>query len=173
MTDLATLLKKWFETSTKKQKLVASLAAVGLVSTGILLSLTGASSVANDPLNSTPFYYVSAFVKLIVVLLLIVGAGIVFRRYFQPGMAGKSNRQMRLMETVRLSPKQAIHLVKIGDQRLVVGATDQNISLLTFLDGEPDPVPAEESQLEAGPDFGSMLRSFTLGLFPEKKQGQE
>jgi flagellar protein FliO/FliZ len=89
------------------------------------------SKTASDPLGSTPFYFVGVFVKLIGVLLLIAASAVIFRRWFQPGFNGKSTRQLQLLETVRLSPKQALHLVSIGDQQLLIGATDQNVSLIT------------------------------------------
>lgn len=171
MTDLAALLRKWYETATKKQKLTAALLIFSLAATGLLVSLTGGSSTAGDPLSSAPFYYVGAFFKLGVVLLLIIGISVVFRRWLQPGLGGKSARQMRLLETVRLSPKQALHLVMIGDQRIVIGATDHAVSVLISLDGEPDPVVDGTSQPQADPDFGSMLRLFDFSL-PPKERGE-
>jgi flagellar biosynthetic protein FliO len=130
MAGIISNIKKWFETSSQKQKLVVSLLAFSLLSTGVLLSLGNTTSPTQDPLGSTPFYFLSAFVKLMAVLLLIVGSSVIFRRWLQPGINGKTARQMRLIETIRLSPKQALHLVLIGDQKLLIGATDQNVSLI-------------------------------------------
>lgn len=155
-------IKKWIETSSKKQKVFASLLAFSLLTTGVLFSLGDTSNVATDPLGSTPFYYVSAFVKLIAVLLLIVGSSVVFRRWLQPNLSGKSARQMRLVETIRLSPKQALHVVMIGDQKLLIGATDQNISLIAPVEESLVPVSVEETQPQAGLDFGSIVRSFSF-----------
>ena len=155
-------IKKWFETSSKKQKVFASLLAFSLLATGVLFSLGDTSSVAADPLGTTSFYYVSAFVKLIAVLLLIVSSSVIFRRWLQPNLSGKSARQMRLMETIRLSPKQALHVVMIGDQKLLIGATDQNISLIAPVEESLVPVSVEETQPQAGLDFGSIVRSFSF-----------
>jgi flagellar biogenesis protein FliO len=87
---------------------------------------------------------------------------VVFRRWLQPGLNGKTTRQMRLLETIRLSPKQALHLVLIGDQKLLIGATDQNVSLIAPIEDSLFPITAEESQPQPGVDFGSMIRSFNL-----------
>ena len=160
MADIPATIRKWLETSSKKQKIIAALTLVGVLATGTLMSMGGASSAANDPLGSTPFYYLSAVVKLMVVLLLIVGTSIVARRWFPFGPIGKTERQMQLIETIRLSPKQALHLVRIGDQQMVIGATDQNVTLIASFDGEPDPVPGSESQPQPGADFASLVRSF-------------
>ena len=159
MNSITAYIRKWLETSTQKQKVIAAMAAVGVLASAVLFSLTNSANVSSDPLSTTPFYYMSAFVKLMVVLLLIVGSSIVARRWFQPGLNGKSARQMQLVETVRLSPKQTLHLVRIGDQQMVIGATDQNISLLASFDGEADSVPVSGLQPQPVSDFGSVLRS--------------
>lgn len=152
-------VRKWFESKSTKQKWFISLLAFSLLATGALFSLSGTSSVADDPLSTSPFYFLSAFVKLIVVLLLIVGCSIVFRRWLQVGPSNKSLRQMRLVETIRLSPKQALHLVVIGDQKLLIGATDQSIALIAPVENDLAPV-MEESQPQQGADFGSMIHAF-------------
>lgn len=171
MDVVLTNIKKWIENSSKKQRIFVSFLAFSLLATGALLSMGGTSSSASDPLGSTPFYYLSAFIKLIAVLLLIVGSSVIFRRWLQPGLNGKTTKQMHLLETTRLSPKQSLHLIMVGDQKLLIGATDQNISLIASFDGEPDSVADAVSQPQADADFESMIRSFSFS--PEKPQGKE
>jgi flagellar biosynthetic protein FliO len=127
-------LRKWFEGLGKQQKLFVAALAFSLISTIALFSIGDASSVTKDPLGSTPFYFVSAFLKLIAVLVLIVGVSIFARRWIQPGAGINSTRQLQLLETIRLSPKQALHLVAIGNQKLLIGATDQSVSLIAPVD---------------------------------------
>ena len=69
---------------------------------------------------------------------------------------------MRLVETIRLSPKQAIHLVVIGEQKLLIGATDQNVALISPIEDNLSSVIAEETQPQPILDFGSMFRSINL-----------
>lgn len=164
MSVVTAFIKKWFETSSKKQKLTASLFVLGFVVTGVLLSLGGASQAVNDPLGSTPFYFVSAFVKLLGVLLLIVGSSVLLRKWMQIGPNGKINRQMRLLETTRLSPRQALHLVTVGGQKFLIGATDQNISLISPVEYNEVPAPDGENQTQPGLDFGALLQSFNVNL---------
>ena len=154
------LLKKWFETASQKQKLTAILLGFSLLSTIVLFAMNGSSKTAADPLGSTPYYFVGVFVKLVGVLLLIVASAIIFRRWFQPGFNGKATRQLHLVETVRLSPKQALHLVSIGDQQLLIGATDQNVSLIAQVEqGLTDP-QAEPTNAKPSLDFGTVLQNF-------------
>jgi flagellar biosynthetic protein FliO len=149
-TRLLSTLRQWFEGLSARQKIFVALLAFSLIATLILL--VGDSSVSSDPLDTTPFYFFSAFIKLIVVVLLIFGAAAIFRRWIQPGAGIQSNRQMRLVETIRLSPRQALHLVSVGGQTLLIGATDQNVSLIS---------PIEEDA--NGMEFGSLLQSIKTG----------
>lgn len=162
MNKLVTLFKNWLETSSPKQKLTVALLVFGVLSTVGLMVMTGASGTGSDTLASTPFYFVGVFAKLIVVLLLIVASSIIFRRWLQPGMTGKKARQVQLLETVRLSPKQAIHLVSIGGQQLLVGATDQNISLLTQVELDLPSAESEPTNPQPSTDFASLLQGFNF-----------
>ncbi|NOH01724.1 MAG: flagellar biosynthetic protein FliO [Chloroflexi bacterium] len=160
MNNFLASLRRWSETSSPKQKRTAALLVFGLLSTLALFAMNGASTQADDPPGSTPLYFVSVFAKLIGVLLLIVVCSILFRRWFQPGFGGKSTRRMRLLETVRLSPKQALHLVSIGDRQLLIGATDQNISLISPVEAGSNAAETETSAPQPDLDFGSLLQTF-------------
>lgn len=162
MMNLMSMIKKWFETATQKQKLTAALLIFSLLSTIALFVMNGSSKTATDPLDSTPFYFAGVFVKLVGVLLLIVASSIVFRRWFQPGSAGKAARQLHLLETVRLSPKQALHLVVIGDQQLLIGATDQTVSLITHVEQSFNAAEVEPINANPASDFGSVLQNFNF-----------
>jgi flagellar biosynthetic protein FliO len=160
MNNLVVRFQKWFETSSRKQKLTAVLFAFSLLSTLVLFMLNGTSKTTDDPLGSSPLYFISVFVKLGGVLLLIVACSSLFRRWLQPGLHGKTTRRLRLLETVRLSPKQAIHLISIGDQQLLIGATDQSVSLLSPIEADLHATEIESPTPQPALDFGSLLRSF-------------
>jgi flagellar biosynthetic protein FliO len=152
-------LKKWLKTSTPRQKLTAGLLIFSLLATGALFALSSASETASDPLGSTPLYFAGVFIKLLGVLLLIVGSAVLFRRWTQFGPTGKTARQLRLLETVRLSPKQALHLVMIGDQQLLIGATDQSIALITHVEASKIPTPVDTPATQPALDFSLVLQS--------------
>lgn len=159
MENFLSLVKKWIETSTAKQKVVAGVLVFSIVCTIILAALGSGSTAASDPLGSSAYYFASAFIKLIIVLLLIVGCGILLRRWQQSAPGGKTVRQMRVVETVRLSPKQALHLVVVGDQKMLIGATDQGISLISNV--EHVSLPVEEAAPQPVLDFGMLLHSMS------------
>lgn len=161
MNRLILLFKNWLETSTQKQKLMAALLVFSILSTLGLMVMKAASASTADPLESGPLYFVSVFAKLIVVLLLIFVCSVTFRRWLQPGFSGKKTRQLQLLETMRLSPKQALHLIAVGDQQLLVGATDQGISLVTRVEPSLD-LTSTEPVAQPRTDFSSVLQAFNL-----------
>jgi flagellar protein FliO/FliZ len=73
---------------------------------------------------------VSITLKLALVIALIYGCMWVLRRW-PTGWMAVSKKRVALLETTRLSPRQALHLVQVGDRTLLVGATDQAVTLLT------------------------------------------
>ena len=162
MDKYVTLFKTWLETSSQKQKLTAALFVFSILCTLGLMALKGTAGPTGDPMDSTPFYFISVFAKLIVVLLLIVASSIIFRRWLQPGVVGKRDRQVQLLETVRLSPKQAVHLISVGGQQLLVGATDQNITLLTAVEVETGLLDTASTAPVSETGFSSVLESFNL-----------
>lgn len=171
MSKPSELIKKWLETSTPRQKLTAALLFFSLLATGALFALDGSSGTSTDPLGSTPFYFLGVFVKLVGVLLLIVASAVIFRRWSNISPAGSRVRHLRLEETIRLSPKQSLHLISVGDQRILIGATDQSISLITPVDISLDASLAEAPRPQPALDFASVLR--TLNLRPASGSEQE
>jgi flagellar biosynthetic protein FliO len=167
MDKLVKLFRNWLETSSQKQKLTAALLVFSVLCTLGLLALKGGSASASDPLESTPLYFIGVFVKMIVVLLLIVASSVIFRRWLQPGIRGKGTRQVQLLETVRLSPKQALHLISVGDRQLLVGATDQGISLITQVEPKRESVEVELATPQPGKDFASLLQSMNMSTKDE------
>ncbi|HEX2993790.1 MAG TPA: flagellar biosynthetic protein FliO [Anaerolineales bacterium] len=166
MSNLFSLAKRWYETSSRKQKLTAALLGVSLFSTLALFLLNGTSQAASDPLGSTPLYFIGVFIKLIAVLLLFVLSAVLFRRWSQSGSNARSVRQMRLLETVRLSPKQALHLISVGDQQLLIGATDQNVSLIAEVDCA---LASERAKPQPGLDFDALFKSMNMNPPDESK----
>lgn len=157
--NLTTLIKKWFESASQKQKLTAALLVFSLLSTVALFAMNGSAGNTPDPIGSSPFYFLGVFVKLIGVLLLILASSVVFRRWLQPGFYGKATRQLHLLETIRLSPKQALHLVSIGDQQLLIGATDQNVSLIAHVEQSVNTPMVDTINSKPDADFGSLLQT--------------
>jgi flagellar biosynthetic protein FliO len=144
---------------------LALLALLGLssqVASGGQTSGTGLS--AGEPANLLALG-ISVLFKLGLVIVLIY-ASMIFLRRWRVSIPSRPNRQISVLETARLSPRQAIHLVRVKDQLLLIGATDQGLSLLTEFDtpaGEQLPALAglaskQASEVFSGQsDFGSLL----------------
>jgi flagellar biosynthetic protein FliO len=81
-------------------------------------------------------YLLTVTLVLLAVLGLAVGFIVLMRRLVpRPG----SGRTIRLVETVPLEPRRALHLVTCGDRILLVGSTDGSIrTLATFARDEVD-----------------------------------
>jgi flagellar biosynthetic protein FliO len=162
MNSLTTSFKKWLRTSSQKQKYTAALFALGLISTIGLMLINGSSGTMDEPLQASPFYFIGVFAKLAVVLLLILACSAIFRHGPVPGVKRRKNGQMQVIETVRLSPKQALHIVAVGDRQLLIAATDQNVSLLTAVELAPSPADVPIATPAINTDFVSLLQSFSF-----------
>jgi flagellar biosynthetic protein FliO len=175
------LIKKWLDAGGKRRKWMVALFSVSILITAILFISTG-SAPEYGALEPTPLYFVGIIAKLIAVLLLIIGGAIFLRRWQVKGGLGRSGR-LSVIETVRLSPKQAIHLVKVGNQHLLIGATDQTISMLASVDlpqAEPQtaavqtlPVDGQESKELPQTSFLQLLQSLTTNQPAPSPAGDE
>jgi flagellar biosynthetic protein FliO len=155
MQNLPGFIKKWYASATPAQKRNALLAGIGILATILFFALTGGNS-SGDALEPAPLYFVGVAVKLIAVLLLIVGGAIILKRWQGRRIPGKPGRQLRLLETVRLSPKQALHVVELGGQHYLIGATDQNISLLSQVELDQVEASGSETPLDFNSIFSAM-----------------
>lgn len=72
---------------------------------------------------------------LVVVLLYATLWGVKVFVARKGGVAGHTNL-IRVWETVHLSPQRALHVVEVGGQLLLVGATDSQVNLVAELDRE-------------------------------------
>lgn len=143
-----------------RRLLLLALAGLGLVLYLAWEALSGtrpASGVvaAPDPLASGGLL-VDVILKLGLVIALIYGSLYALRRWPGGALGARPARRLAVLETSRLSPRQAIHLLRVGERTLLVGATDQAVTLLADL--EPDPLPAVEPQPAPAP-FVDLLRA--------------
>lgn len=86
---------------------------------------------ACDP--SSSLSSAALFYKMLVSVLLVVALGIgalYVSRKFLPKITGFAGKQMSILETVHLGPRKAVHLLKIGDQYLLIGSTAEHITKL-------------------------------------------
>lgn len=173
MLDTFIGIQKWFKNSSPRTKVFVALLVFSLLATGILLLLAGGVDTAGDPMTSAPLYLAGVLLKLILVLLLIVVSAVIFRRWLNLGPQSGAVRQLRVLETVRLSPKQTLYLVSVGDQQLLIGATDQNISLISPVEGNLSSGQLEETHSAQDLNFSSLVQSFSSNQPSEAPGGKE
>ncbi len=135
-------LQNWLKNSPTRQRWAAALLALLVFGAAFLLS-------AQTDL-AAPLYSLSILLKLAGVLLLIVASAALFLRPMLPSRP----RDLRLQESLRLSPRQALHLVQVGGRQFLLGATDQSISLICAL-----PAAEDAPEMEAPLRFDEILQS--------------
>jgi flagellar biosynthetic protein FliO len=162
-------LKKWLDAGGSRRKWIVGLFAASILITGIMF-ISGGSAPEYGALEPSPLYFMGIIVKLIAVLLLIIGGAIFLRRWQVKSGLGRFGGHLNVVETVRLSPKQAVHLVRVGKQHLLIGATDQAISMLATVDipaveAQPNPetnrAEGQPEKEQPQPSFMQLLQSLT------------
>lgn len=97
-------------------------------------------------------------------ILVVIWASVVAMRWYVRRMNGEANggmtRAMQIVETRVLGPNRALHLVRIGDRAVLIGATPERINALMEIDqpdqleqifaGRPDSTPRPGTALFAG-----------------------
>ncbi len=115
------------------------LLAFGLLLLGLALAApTGQQGAAPDisPISTAGLVLSVAF-KLLAIVALIYMAAYLLRRWRSVSPL-RVRRRVTLVESTRLTQRQALHLVQAGERLLLIGATDQGLSLLAELDPLPE-----------------------------------
>ncbi len=77
------------------------------------------------------------FFKMMLSVLLVGGLAVgalYLSKKLLPNIAKASGKEIRVIETTYLGPRKALHLVEIGNQRLLVGSTNESITTLAHMD---------------------------------------
>jgi flagellar biogenesis protein FliO len=106
---------------------VAAIIALGALA---FLWDTGQPGATQDPFAPPDWsILLSVMLKLGVVLALIYIGLFLLKKGRMDG-AKQGPQRLVLLETLRFSPKQAVHMLRADGRTLVVGATDQAVALL-------------------------------------------
>lgn len=76
---------------------------------------------------------------LIVVVGLIVGVYLVLKRMQRgrmPGFSGAADDLVDVVSTTPLGPNRFLHLIRVGEELILVGATDQSVTPVARIGGE-------------------------------------
>jgi len=76
------------------------------------------------------------FLKMMLSVGLVIvlgGAALYISKKVLPKVINAQGKEIRVRETTYLGPRKALHLVEIGDQRLLIGSTNESITTLAHL----------------------------------------
>jgi flagellar biosynthetic protein FliO len=86
------------------------------------------SAGSNSSISSSEMFFK---LMLSVLLVAVLGAAAIYAsKKLLPRITNLPGKKIRIVETVHLGPRKALHLVEIGDQRLLIGSTNENITRL-------------------------------------------
>lgn len=118
-------------------------------------------------------------VGLAVVIVLIYLTGLALRALQRRRIGARGRPAMEVRESLALGPGRALHLVRVQDRFLVLGATSTHISMLTEVDAgslEDDTGPQGDAAVEDAPEerrrFDEILDAYTR-RFEDAKPGGE
>ncbi len=135
---------------------LGSLLAFGLFLLGLALAEPGARQGTAPSVSqiATPGLALSVAFKLLAIVALIYVVAYLLRRWGSISPL-RVRRRVTVVESTRLTQRQALHLVQAGERLLLIGATDQGLALLAELDPLPEPESAAVPQVEDG--FAQLL----------------
>ena len=125
-----------------------------------------AGNVADSAAQSD---FIGAFVRMVAVLacviglLLVVAAALKKFSLLQRPLLG-ARRSIRILETAYLGPKQSLALVQAGRDVLLIGLTQQTITLLTKIDRAN---VSSDTESDVLPDHFSSVLDHALRAEPE------
>ncbi len=110
-----------------------------LAGVGLMLYLATGDPASSDSLPALAAQMLSK-TALVLGLLFLTLAGL---KRWQTGAV--RTKQLSVIETLRLSPRQSLHLVRVGGRHLLIGASEAQVSLLTEVAEPPAGDPAAPS----------------------------
>lgn len=79
------------------------------------------------------------FLKMMLSVGLVVGLGVAalyLSKRVLPRVSHASGKEIHILETAYLGPRKALHLVEVGNHRLLIASASDNITMLTHI-GDP------------------------------------
>ncbi len=120
----------WFKSRSRFVQISIIVGVSVILVVGFWLTMFNPDETQNAAdLTSSGTWMVGVFFKLLIVLMLIFGAAIVMKRWMI-NAPGVKMHEMQVVETLGLTPKRALHIIRIGEATLLIGATDQQITLI-------------------------------------------
>jgi len=94
------------------------------------------------------FYKMLLSVSLVIVLAI---AAVYVSKKLLPRFVNMPGKQIRVMETAYIAPRKGIHLIQVGNRRLLIGSTNDTVTMLADVT-EPEADFAAELEARSAPD---------------------
>lgn len=154
------MFKRWLEKIKAQEgshpKVYWFLGLFGLVSVAALIALSrrGLSPVSEAGPQTGSLEPIGLLLdvlwKLGIVLFLIIVSFRLFGK-FRNRSYKATNSQLKVLESVQLAPQQALHLIQVGEQTLLIGATDHGLSRLSAVELSPKALDEFRRRKESSP----------------------
>lgn len=115
---------------------------------GLLLAAVGTPALAAP---AGEINIATTLAALMLVLVLILFLAWLLKRLKLPGIQG-GDAQMKILRQLPVGQRERIVLLQVGEEQMLVGVTQQNISMLSKLE---QPLPVEETL--SGGEFANHL----------------
>jgi flagellar protein FliO/FliZ len=130
---------------------------------------------------SAPIGAVIKMVSALVVVVICIYGGIYLLKRMMYGRNRHKSREalLEVIESAHVGPKKTISLVRVADRSVLIGVTENQISVLTELDADETAVIiARESEVEENTGFGHVfgvaadkLRRLAVSKNPTAQEG--
>jgi flagellar protein FliO/FliZ len=115
-------------------------------------SVTHATTVTASPASSL----IEVSGALLGIILLILVAGWLAKRFGINGMKSSSTRDLKVSASASLGQRERVVIVDVEDARLVLGVTNSQVTLLHKLPAAPAVADAPKAET---PDFAAIMKS--------------
>ena len=89
-------------------------------------------------------FSIRAVLAVLFVLALFIAAIYVSKKLL-PKISNLPGTEIRIVETVHLGPRKAVHLLEIGNRRFLIGSTNENVTKLADLGSDMPDLSAHEA----------------------------
>ena len=110
-------------------------AATGKISTTVSSGAGADRSELKDLLDGEPKGLVLQMLAYVLVILVVGGIAIIVVKKWAPKLHAGKGRNISMIETLYLGPRKTVHLIEASGRRFLIGAGNDNISMLTELTG--------------------------------------
>ena len=85
-----------------------------------------------------------AVLAIVFVLALLIAAIYISKKYL-PKIANLPGRDIRVIETIHLGPRKAVHVLEVYNRRFLIGSTNENVTKLADLGNDLVDLSAQEA----------------------------